>query len=288
MTRIADRLYVDPDVRWAAYVFDEMYAAAPQGAWFAPGMLRLLGGPDAALMVGVPWGAVVAADLRGEGPAELYSLNDDHGPIPVSVAPAWADPFREVLAEAGTGLRAVVSRLLPAQTGLLSGAETATAFALALRDLRGVPPSPQDPALRYAPGHAVLTGPASDVVPFPLAGLGLRLVIMEVGVAAVVPQPTGDAIAAAKALRGGDPEKVGALLSAARRPCGSAADLALDAAAEAGALGGRTIGRCAVALAPLEAVPAIRAAVAARLAGVVPRPPRILTAASAEPARRVG
>lgn len=288
MTRIADRLYVDPDVRWAAYVFDEMYAARPQGTWFAPGMLRLLGGPDAALMVGVPWGAVVAADLRGEGPAELYSLNDDQGPLPVTVAPAWAEPFRELLAKDGTALRAVVSRLMPAQTGLLSGAETATAFALALRDLRGIPPAPEDPALRHTPGHAVLVGPASDVVPFPLAGLGLRLMIMEVGVAAVAPQPPGDAVAAAKALRDGDPEKVGALMSAARRPCGSAADLAVDVAVEAGALGGRTIGRCAVALAPLEAVPAIRSAVTARLAGIAPRPPRILTAASAETARRLG
>ncbi|HEU5024770.1 MAG TPA: hypothetical protein VFV01_07590, partial [Spirillospora sp.] len=71
---------------------------------------------------------------------------------------------------------------------------------------------------------------------------------------------------------------LGPLLTAAHTPGDPLPDRALRAALDAGALGGRKIGACVVALTPTAALPEIRRALTARLAPDLPRPPRLLTA----------
>lgn len=290
----AGRPEADPEVRLTVYVFSSVYGDFPQGVWRAPGALTLLGGPGAALTVALPWGVVVAAAPRADG-AELYSMNhhdDLRTPWPGARPPAWARPCLRALeaAPAWAGLQMSVNLLLPARMGLLSGAETFSAVSLALRDLHGLDPPVADPCSLYVPAHALLhAGATAEPVPFDLKAGGLRLLLIELGTRAADAgvQYAGDAATAAEGLRGGDFAALGAMLTQAHRPGYEAADLALGAAVEAGALGGRGIGRCAVTLAPISRVPEIRAAVTARLHGVVRRPPRFLTAVPVGGARRV-
>jgi hypothetical protein len=184
----------------------------------------------------------------------------------------------------------VVDRELPAETGLLSGAETVCAAAMALGDLHGPPlasgPSAATPeylaALHSRARHALLiTSDGPEQIPFDLHAAGLRLMVIDVGATeqAIPAEPDpGIVERAAAALRAGYPAGLGPLLTEVHVPGRPTLDLALTAARDAGALGGRALGRCAVALVPLEAVPRVRAEVIGRLGGHTRRPPRFLTA----------
>ncbi|REE95367.1 hypothetical protein [Thermomonospora umbrina] len=285
---LAARLDTDPEVRLTGHVYGQEYDDVPEGAWRAPGELTLLGGPKAALTVALPWGAiVVAASHRGR--SELYSLN--HHDRRVAQAPddlpPWARPCQRALDAAPTdaGLRMVVNRVLPHPMALLSGAETFNAVSLALRDLYGL----DLPVDAYAPAQAVLAcaGAEPEPVPFDLRAAGLRLVLIEVGSATGAPGPAAvtsphEVVAAAQDLLA-----LGPALTRAHRWGTEPLDAALDAAVAAGALGGRAIGCCVVALAPMSRMRDIREAVTARLVGVARRPPRFLTAVPADGAHRV-
>ncbi|MFC5181554.1 GHMP family kinase ATP-binding protein [Actinomadura harenae] len=255
---------------------------------------------DPALAVALAWGTIVAAGPNPDGGVDLYSMNR-HTDRCTSLddVPEWAAPAVEALrahADPPPPARMVVDRELPAETGLLSGAETVCAAAMALGDLHGPPaapaPSAASPeylaALHSRAGHALLLTPSGpEQIPFDLPAAGLRLLIIDVGgteralpgAAVVASDPGPDVVErAAEALRAGYPAGLGPLLTEAHVPGRPTLDLALSAARDAGALGGRALGRCAVALVPQAVVSRVRAEVIARLEGETARPPRFLTA----------
>ncbi|KAB2346563.1 galactokinase family protein [Actinomadura rudentiformis] len=303
-------LAVDPEVRITAHVFERAYGSAPAGVWRAPGGLTLLGG-DPALAVALPWGVMVALGATDDGSAAFYSTSHHAegfsagcGELPSALAsgavPEWAltavnaliahdQPGRTRPVTRASGMRVMINRELPDEMGLLTGAETACAIELGLRELYAAEARPYDPTPSYAaamearPKRALLVADTIEHLPFDLAAVGLRLLIMDVGVGTAVPvHPAGDlAERAASALRAGNFPALGALLTEAHSRGEPLLDLALDAARAAGALGGLVIGRCGVALVPMAAVPKIRAAVTRRLAGEARRPPRFLTAVPA-------
>ena len=272
-----------------------------------PGTLHLLRGGGCALTAAIPWGAIAAV---GEGPLDLYSMNhhadrhtekDRGGPGEPGDPPAWTAPALAALHACGVrAARIVVNRELPAQTGLLRGAETFCAVSQALGEIHGRPvPSwaaayGDDPAyvtgLHARAGHALFVrgrGGSGGIehVPCDLAAEGLRFLIIETGLTEGPPpgkdRPSLLVEAAAAALRAGDMEVFGALLDDGHVRGEPVLDRALDAAREAGALGGLVAGHCAVALVPVAAVRRVRERVKARLAGSVRRPPRFLTAVPA-------
>ncbi|MFI0448708.1 hypothetical protein [Actinomadura sp. 6N118] len=312
-------LAVDPEVRITAHVFERAYGSAPAGVWRAPGGLTLLGGSPA-LAVALPWGVMVALGATDDGSAAFYStsLHTESfsigcGGLPSALAagavPEWAltavnalivhdrlgtrAPGTRAPGTRAPGTRVLINRELPGEMGLLTGAETACAIELGLRELYAADARAYDPTPSYAaalnarPKRALLVSDTIEHLPFDLAAVGLRLLIMDVGVdagagTAAPVHPAGDlAERAAAALRTGNFPALGALLTEAHVRGEALLDLALDAARAAGALGGLVIGRCGVALVPMAAVPKIRAAVTRRLAGQARRPPRFLTAVPA-------
>ncbi|MBW8484781.1 hypothetical protein [Actinomadura parmotrematis] len=310
-----------PELRLTAHMYERVHGAAPAAVRRVHGGLTLLGGPGAALALALPWGVVVAAGASPDGGAALYSMNRHtdafaagHGGLPAALAagtvPPWAAPAVAALlahADPAPGARLVVNRELPAEMALLTGAETACAVSLVLGDLHGPPSRPpgarhepsRDPAyaaaLHARDRHAVLVedgaggegGEGGEVrhLPCDLAAAGLRLLIMDVAGGGDPAPPDGAAPElvrrGAAALRTGNLDELGPLLTEAHTDLGTPLDTALAAARAAGALGGRALGRCGVALVPMAAVPAVRAEVTARLAGRIRRPPRFLTAVPA-------
>ncbi|MFC5750030.1 hypothetical protein [Actinomadura rugatobispora] len=288
-----------PDIRITAYVFERIFGRPPGSVRHAPGALTLLSsgpgpqgpGPgERSLTVAVPWGAIVAV---GEGPLDLYSMNHHADRHTEGEPPAWAVPaLRALEAHDVPAAQMVVNRELPAQTGLLQGAETFCAVSQALQDINGhQAPSPPsvpdgDPAyltgLRARSGHALLLRGDHGVeqIPCDLAGEGLRFLIIETGANEEPPEARCHPLlveTAAAALRGRDLEAFGALLDRGHARGEPSLDRALDTAREAGALGGMVVGRCAVALVPVTAVRRVRKNVKAGLAGSTRRPPRFLT-----------
>ncbi|MEW2359820.1 hypothetical protein [Spirillospora sp. NPDC029432] len=266
-----------------AYVFERVFGAAPRAVRHVPGALTLLDG----LTVGLPWGVVAAA---GPGPTGVHSMNHRAAPYTGGPAPGWAGPAVAALrAHGALESRVAVHRELPFATGLSSGAETFSAVSQALQDLYGLPPVPcGDPAgvtARHArPGEALLlSGEGAERLPCDLAAAGLRLLVMDPGAGRSLPSAPGHGERAAAALRAGDLDAFGAVLTSARTRGEPVFDTVLDAARAAGALGGLAVGRCAVALVPLEAVPAVRRRVNAALDGLAGRPPRFLTAVPSGP-----
>ncbi|MEU5882291.1 hypothetical protein [Spirillospora sp. NPDC047279] len=312
-------LAVDPEVRITAHVFERAYGHTPAGVWRAPGGLTLLGGgPE--LAVALPWGVIAALGPAGDdGTAEFYSMSHHadrfsvgRGRLPAALAagavPEWALPAVNALITCDRpATRVMVNRELPAEMGLLTGAETACAVELGLGAGEARPggagaPSASYLAARHARAdHALLitgngagAGAGSGVagrvehLPCDLTAIGLRLLIMDVGASAAPPARPAGALAerAAAALRAGSIPALGPLLTEAHARGEATLDLALDTAREAGALGGLVIGRCGVALVPMSAVPKIRAAVTTRLAGRARRAPRFLTATPSPGAAR--
>ncbi|WP_173095377.1 hypothetical protein [Actinomadura verrucosospora] len=271
-----------------AYVFERVHGSPPAAIHRALIGLPLLDG----LTIALPWGAIVAA-----GPSavpSLYSVNHhtDGAAPPCGPVPHWARESVAVLnshADPAPGTRLVINREIPAETGLLTGAETAAATFLALRALHGLPAGPHPltghPAYRTAlharAAHAVLTTPGTlEHVPFDLAAAGLRIVIIDLGIrhSSTLPTPAGAAARAAAALRTSGPSALGPLLTDAHTFGDPLPDRALRTALDAGALGGRKIGACVVALAPATSVPKLRQALTTDLTPALPRPPRLLTA----------
>jgi len=303
-------LSADPEVRLTAFMHHRAHDTNPAGAWRAPGALMLLGGPDAALTVALPWGVIVTAEPLAEPVFAAYSMNhysegfeERLEDLQSAELPAWAVPAARCVAAARPpgGLRLVINRELPAETGMLTGAETAVAVSLALADLYSVPPPARvDPWHRIAraarPRTALLSGDPDEPaqhLPFDLHTARLRIVVIDAGVADAPPAAGaapgfgGDVGKAAELLRSGQPSALGALLTEAHEPGVRELDVALSAAWAAGALGGRAIGSCLVALVPVPELPAVRAAVTDQLSGIARRPPRFLTAVPIGPAERV-
>ncbi|WP_329521633.1 hypothetical protein [Spirillospora sp. NBC_01491] len=313
----------EPDARITAHVFERAFGRPPAGIRRTPGVLTLLGGAPPgtpvsdlapALTMAVTWGVIVAfGDSDDTGAViDLYSMNHHAdrftaapGDLRNAGAPGWAaEPLAAFRARpVPPPARMVVNRELPAEMGLFTGVEARCAVALGLDDLHG--PSgggePQDAAYttalhaREAEALLVAPGGGAERVPCDLAASGLRLLIIDPGAPAapsrtVSRAPVDDTSAerAAQALRAGRIADLGPLLTQAHARGAPALDLALDAARDAGALGGRTIGTCVVALVPMANVPQVRAQVGARLAGAVRRPPRFLTATPVPGAVRRG
>ncbi|WP_433335949.1 hypothetical protein [Spirillospora sp. CA-294931] len=295
MTRVPD-LAAPPEIRLTENVYELVFGGAPSVVRRAPGALVLLTSPDGpSLTVALRWGATVALGPTGDGSADLYSMNHHTqrfvtGPgAPVVPPPPWARvPVEALLGTPRPGARMVVNRDLPAEMGLLDGAETFVAVTHGVRDLYGhgvgeaLDDDPSRLTVRHAREAEALLVYGRDVrhVPCDLASLGLRLLIMDVGaVAAPPPEPGGDLAArAASALSKGRTADLGALLTEGHVRGEPTLDVALDVARAAGAHGGLIVGRCAIALTPMTAVPRIRAEVTARLKRLTKRPPRFLTA----------
>ncbi|MBO2453851.1 hypothetical protein J4573_42645 [Actinomadura barringtoniae] len=300
---INTELAVDPEVRVTAHVYERAYGSAPAGAWRAPGGMVLLNGSPASLGVALPWGVIIAAGVTDDGSTELYSMNHHadrfsigRGRLPTALAsgavPAWAVPTVEALiAQEAPGVRLVVNCELPAATELLTGAETACVVSMVLEALCGKPELPNESASYNVARHAreahALVGTEhlpAEHLPCDLTAAGLRLLIMDVGVSSGPGARTVDALPIA-ALRAGNLAALGPALTEAHVPGESTLDTALAAALSAGALGGLAVGRCAVALVPMTAVPNVRATVTAALSSAR-RPPRFLTAVPAAGATR--
>ncbi|MFB4303355.1 hypothetical protein [Actinomadura sp. NTSP31] len=276
------------DVRMTAYDFERVHGRPPAAVHRAPIGLPLLDG----LTIALPWGVTVAASA--DGTTSLYSVNHQTDGVTSATGPVphWAREAVAVLnahADPAPGARLVINRELPAETGLLTGAETAAATYLALRALHGPPAGPhpltEHPAYRTSlqarEAHALLTAPGTtEHVPFDLAACDLRILIVDLAArhSSPLPTPAGAAARAAAAVRASGPSALGPLLTDAHAFGDPLPDLALRTALDAGALGGRKIGACIVALAPTLAVPDVREALTTRLTPVLPRPPRVLTA----------
>jgi galactokinase len=137
--------------RW----FARCYGREPEGVWFAPGRVNLMGGPDYTEVFVLPFalgtGVYAAASRRGDGRIALASRQVGGDPVLLSIgalAPgavggwaaypagaAWA--LREAGHLAG-GADIAVDADLPAGAGLSSSAALGCAVALALTGLYGL------------------------------------------------------------------------------------------------------------------------------------------------------
>ncbi|MEU7475050.1 hypothetical protein AB0A63_03635 [Lentzea sp. NPDC042327] len=247
---LADRPDVAPELRLVPHAFRRTFGRSAAGVWYAPGVLRLLGG-----LVRVPgrWGAIVAGDRRDDGLLELVSVNRpaERALLPSDEVPAWASPVQGV----GGGATLMCSVDLPQGSGLSAGPALRTAVGLALRELAGV-------AFEDEP-----------VVPLDLPGQ--RLLVVDTRVRRVEPQRERPFVR--------DTDDLGAALTAyhhAQDP-DPEQDVVVRAAVRAGARGASLLvdppGRPAVALVDADLVPAVKRAVTAAAA----LPPRYLTISTA-------
>ncbi|MFI0371032.1 hypothetical protein ACH35V_24450 [Actinomadura sp. 1N219] len=253
---------IKEEFQWMTRLFERVFGKPPATTRYVLGTLPLLDGLD----VPLPWGSAVAAGRSDDGTTSLFSMNHhDHGVVTPSTAPDWARDSLKAMT-APPGIHLVVNRELPADMGLLTGAETTDATTRALQDLQDGTTAPTTAA--PARGTCDLTG------------TDLRLLLIDVGTRSqATVQPTAPETAKRAAAALADrPSDLGPLLTDAHTPGNPTHDETLKAALDAGALGGRTIGTCVATLAPAPAVPAIRKQVTARLAPNLPRPPRYLTA----------
>jgi galactokinase len=140
----------------AAGLFARQYGREPDGVWFAPGRVNLMGGPDYTetfvLPVTLGIGVRAAASRRGDGRLALVSRQAGGEPVVLSVdtlepgsVDGWAAYPAGVawaLREAGHlpgGADVAVDADLPAGAGLSSSAALECAVALALTELYDVP-----------------------------------------------------------------------------------------------------------------------------------------------------
>lgn len=148
MIDIADRPDVAPELRLVPHTFRKVFGRPAAGVWYAPGVLRLLGG---ALNVCVKWGAIVAGDRRDDGVLELASINRpaERVTLPHDDVPQWA---RSITARGGATLLCSVD--LPSGSGVNADQALACAAAMAIGDLHGQEQAPP-PEFLGKPGHAV-------------------------------------------------------------------------------------------------------------------------------------
>ncbi len=149
----------------AAARFAETYGREPDGTWFAPGRVNLMGGPDYTEGYVLPFaldaGITVAAARRPDRRITLVSRQQGTGPIVVDIdtlepgsVRGWAAYPAGVawaLRQAGHrrgGADIAIDADLPAGAGLSSSAALECATALALTELHQVPvPRPELAAL---------------------------------------------------------------------------------------------------------------------------------------------
>ena len=149
----------------AAARFAETYGREPDGTWFAPGRVNLMGGPDYTEGFVLPFalgaGITVAAARRPDRRITLVSRQQKTGPLVVDIdhlepgsVRGWAAYPAGVawaLRQAGHrhgGADIAIHANLPAGAGLSSSAALECATALALTELHQVPvPRPELAAL---------------------------------------------------------------------------------------------------------------------------------------------
>jgi galactokinase len=132
--------------------FARQYGREPEGVWFAPGRVNLMGGPDYNEVFVLPFalgaGVSAAASRRADGRIALTSRQADGGPVLLAVdtlepgsAGGWAAYAAGVawaLREAGCpvgGADVAVDADLPMGAGLSSSAALECSVALALTEL---------------------------------------------------------------------------------------------------------------------------------------------------------
>jgi galactokinase len=141
--------------------FARRYGYAPEGEWFAPGRVNLMGGPDYNEVLVLPFalgaGVSAAAARRSDGQLTVSSRHAGGGPVALRVdelepgsvdgwaaypaGVAWA--LREAGHLAG-GADVAIDADLPAGAGLSSSAALACAVALALSEVHERPvPRPE-------------------------------------------------------------------------------------------------------------------------------------------------
>jgi galactokinase len=297
---LADRLDGAPELRLVSYTFREVFGQSPARVWRVPGQVTLLADGQRELRVAVRWGAIAAVAPRPDGiiaPMRM-SRPDEQVRLTVAQAAAGAGPSwaAEGLRAARDGAALLVNTDLPEGSGAGATAATHAAIRLALRDLArsgepGDPGDPGDPA-GYQPDTALLAG---RLLPFDLAGAGLRLLVIDTRVRGAHLAPAAEAgrlDEAAAALEAGAISALGPMLTAAHRALdpGEEQAVAVTAALDAGALGARMTsdgpGRPALALIPAPRLAPVRSAVSAALVARGLRPARFLTISPAGGAYR--
>ncbi|WP_019631246.1 hypothetical protein [Actinomadura atramentaria] len=283
------RADVPPEVRRTGEVFGRVHGREPDTVRRVHGGVSLFDGADGtALALALPWGVVVAAGPSGDGRVDVRAADRPADPFAAPAwglaaagpVPAWAAPAVAALvghAVPAPAVRLVLHRELPEETDLVDGGAVRCAVSLALGDVFG-PPAGAAPApsasytasLRAREAHAVLVaGGEVRHLPCDLATAGLRLLVADLGPGAPPPvraaAPPGLLDRAVATLRTGNLAELGPLLTEAHVPGASPADEALAAARDGGALGGRALGRCVVALVAAPDVPDVEAAIRARL-----------------------
>ncbi|MBQ1084510.1 galactokinase family protein [Nocardiopsis sp. B62] len=173
------------------------FGTEPEGLWHAPGRLALMGehtaaSGGAALFVALPWGVTVAVGTDPEGSTHIAApsgpLSDRH-PSTRAVARSVADARESGRLGADRGIRVLIGSDLPEHASLGHSAAVGAAVSLALADLTGADRPTgatvdEGVVLAARAGHAVRVNLASartTVLPFDLAGAGMRLVVLETG-----------------------------------------------------------------------------------------------------------
>ena len=135
--------------------FARWYGREPEGTWFAPGRVNLLGGPDYNEVFVLPFalgaGVFAAAARRPDGRITLTSRQAAGDPVPLSVGAlepgsvggwaAYAAGVTWALREAGYlsgGADVAIDADLPMGAGLASSAALECSVALALTELYGL------------------------------------------------------------------------------------------------------------------------------------------------------
>jgi galactokinase len=141
-----------PGPQGAAQLFAERYGRDPEGAWFAPGRVNLIGGPDYTEVFVLPFalgaGVCAAASRRSDRRLALASRQAGGEPVVLDIdtlepgsAPGWAAYPAGVawaLRQAGYlkgGADVAIDADLPAGAGLSSSAALECSVALALTGL---------------------------------------------------------------------------------------------------------------------------------------------------------
>jgi galactokinase len=311
---LAFRTDADPEHRLTAFLFEQLFGSRATLFMAVPGGMTLFGHPGERLALAIPlkWGASAAASARDDGLVELRSVNHAGKELTLPLGtvddgPGWAaHPLNVISAviEAGHplgGMSLLVGTALPEGAGMQADAGLASVIASALGGLFGADlPLGRRAALGDVSAQlASMTCPddtallvdtremTAEALPFELAGAGLRLLIVDLGVdvtATPAPGAPDLAEAAAALLRAGKVPGLGPLLGRSGRALAPEVALVVDAACAAGAHGAGTLpGGCLVALVPVDRLGSVRAAVTAAWPG--PRPPKFLTATSARGGR---
>ena len=140
----------------AARLFAERFGREPDGVWFAPGRVNLIGGPDYNEVFVLPFalgaGVCAAVSRRPDRRIALASRQAGGEPVLLDIdtlepgsAPGWAAYPAGVawaLRQAGHlagGADVAIDADLPAGAGLSSSAALECSVALALTELHGVP-----------------------------------------------------------------------------------------------------------------------------------------------------